>query len=128
MRNGYPQVKRETGLTDYTVAGTVEGRHSAALLRIAYEAKVEYHRTCRSMRLDGRFWDTRLRPHPVKLRRGYPTKRERNEDIPSKRNVPHSNFLNRFKIVEKTIHQMGKLVHTAKVYVLHTTRGWKFYA
>lgn len=130
MRNGYPITKIKPQFTDYTIANTDRGKLAATALKITHTQIVKHNAERRAARLDNRFWDTRLKPHPVKVRCGYPTKRERDEDISSKRGVPHSKFLKRFKIVDRVTfsNALGAFVYSAKIYVLHATRGWKLYA
>lgn len=118
--------EQKAEFTDYTVAGTDEGRAKAADLRLAYMAQREAIAKRRAERLDNRFWDTRQKPHPIKVRAGYPKKRQRDEDIPSKRGVPHSKFLNQFKLVEHLLQVPP--YHVVKIFVLHATRGWKAFA
>ncbi len=120
--------KRKDG-EPFVVAGTTEGRHNATLLAADYDAKRAYIRTTRSLRRMCR--STALEPRNITtLRRGYPKKRERNEDIPSHKGVPHSNFLKRFKLVDRITFSKaaGDIVYSTKVWVLHATRGWKLYA
>ena len=95
----------------YKLAGTEQGEINALVLRATYE------RNRSLITLDRHFsWLSREKTKIEKVRGGYPTKRVRNEDIPSHRGVAFSNFLNRFKTVGK------------KIKVLHATRGWKHYA
>ncbi len=126
--NGIKSVKKPE-FTDYTVAGGEEGWFNAAACRAEYEEERAYIRTGRSLRRMCR--STAQEPRNITtLRCGYPTKRERDEDIPSHRGVPHSNFLKRFKIVDRIAYSTaaGNLIYSAKVWVLHATRGWKVYA
>ncbi len=125
--NGIKSVAKPE-FTDYTVVGTTEGRGNATLLAIHYKRQQQIIAASRAIRLDNRFWDTRQKPHPIKVRAGFPTKRERDEDTPSHRAWPHSNFLKQFKIVDRITYVAGDFVHSAKVWVLHATRGWKVYA
>lgn len=116
---------KASDFTNYTVAGTDEGRAKAADLRLAYAAKradIELQRHLRQVSIMDDPMDC------SQVRRGYPKRRQRNEDIPTHRGVPHSNFLKRFKIVDRITYQLGEFHHSAKIYVLHATRGWKHYA
>lgn len=120
-----PKTEQKPEFTDYTVAGTDEGRHSATLLRINYEAQQTYTRTGRSLRRMCR----KTAADCSQVRRGYPTKREPDPERIRNKGVPHSKFLKRFKIIERLVGTgFGDFVWVAKVYVLHATRGWKLYA
>jgi len=119
-RNGCPKTFKKPEFTDYTLASTKEGEVNAGISRLVYNAGREYIIARRQLRLDGRFWDTRLKPHPVKVRGGYPVKREADPERIRKRGQSYANHLYRFKLVE--------VANAIKVYVLHATRGWKRYA
>lgn len=124
----FQKTEAKPEFTDYKVAITPDGEVNALVLRALYEADRAYIRTGRSLRKIARGFRDK---DPIAIRRGYPKKRQRDEDIPSKRGVPHSNFLKQFKIVEKAVRTSScfdDVVYTAKIYVLHATRGWKFYA
>lgn len=116
--------------TDYTMAGVTE---MSLAMRDEYEASIAYIRTGRSLRRFCRKTDVRHTAQAAK-RCGYPKRRERDPERQSKRGVPHSKFLNQFKIVDRITFErtkenfLGEFVHKAKIYVLHATRGWKFYA
>ncbi len=117
--------KRKPGEPFNTIPSTEVSRAMAK----SYAAARSNIQLRRQIRLDDRFWDTRQKPHPVKVRAGLPKRRERDASLPSKRGVPHSKFLKRFKIVDhntRTI--LGDIVYGARVWVLHATRGWKLYA
>lgn len=114
--------------TDFTVAGTKTGQVNAAILKACHRLSVSSNAVRRATRLDNRFWDTRQNPHPVQIRAGYPTKRIPNPERIKKRGVPNSGFLKQFKIVGKVSYVLGEAIYTAKIYVLHATRGWKFFA
>jgi len=118
------------GLTDYTVAVTPDGEVKASILRATYEQERAYIRTTRSLRRMCRKTALETGPSAQQATRGgFPTKRVKDDDIPSHRGVPHSNFLKRFKIVDRaTCTAFGDIVYSAKVLVLHATRGWKVYA
>lgn len=115
--------EQKAAFTDYTVAGTDEGRAKAADLRLAYMAQradIELQRHLRQASIMDDPTDC------SQVRRGYPKKRQRDEDIPSKRGVPHSKFLNQFKLVEHLLQVPP--YHVVKIFVLHATRGWKAFA
>lgn len=114
--------KAKPEFADYTIAGTPEGQINAMALRGAYKAERDEIKARRMNRLDNRFWDTRIKPHLVKIRANLPKRRKINDDIPSHRGVPHSNFLKRFKFT------YNRAEDICKIYVLHATRGWKLYA
>ena len=116
-RNGCPKTFKKPEFTDYTLAGD---QLKSADMRSAYEAQREAIINRRRERLDKRFWETRLTPHPVKIRGNYPVKREADPERIRKRGQSYANHLYRFKLVE--------VANAIKVYVLHATRGWKRYA
>ncbi len=123
--NGIKSVAKPE-FTDYTVAGTDAGRYNAAKLRSAYETRRSLIALGRVMKLT----TMNCRTEGDDVRCGFPTKRERDEDIPSHRGVPHSNFLKRFKLVDRITFSKaaGNIVYSTKIWVLHATRGWKLYA
>ncbi len=130
--NGIKSVAKPE-FTDYTVAGTPQGIVHAAISRAVYQQERDYigasrsvKRMCRKNAVDCLIRNTAQSA----IRNGFPTKRERDEDIPSHRGVPYSNFLKRFKIVDRIAYSeaLGEFVHSAKIWVLHATRGWKIYA
>ncbi len=102
--------------TDYTLAG-VQDRSAA--MRAAYKAEQDAL--------------TERRAHinvnrPTKLtniRCGYQKMRERDPEAPSLRGNPFHKFTKRFKIVYKLLAD-GEF--SAKVFILHYTKGWKAYA
>lgn len=115
--------------TDYTVASTPQGIVNATLLRNAYWSRRDYIRTTRSLRRMCRATAVEPRVTAQAAKRcGYPKKRERDEDTPSHRSVPYSNFLRRYKVIDRITSGIGGFIYSTKVYVLHATRGWKLYA
>lgn len=118
-----PKSEQKPYFTDYTVAGTDQGRIHAAIKRAIYAQGRSYIRTTRSLKRMCRHTAIEPRVASQQLSRGgFPIKRERDEDIPSKRGVAHSKFLKQFKLV------YNRAEDACKIYVLHATRGWKFYA
>ena len=96
-------------ITNFTMAGDP---YKALACRLAYE----YERRQIAMRRFFRTATCRCVAKKENVRKGYPTKRERDDNIPSHRGVAFSNFTNQFKTVGD------------KIFVLHATRGWKHYA
>lgn len=118
-----PKSEQKPEFTDYLSAGyTVR----SLAMRECYDAKQLQIFNDRLLRLDNRFWDTRLKPHPVKIRSGFPTKRDIDYSLPSKKGQPKA--LNQFKVVNKIVYVLGEVVHRIKIFQLHATRGWKAYA
>ncbi len=124
------QNPQATEFTDYTIAGTDAGRYNAVMARNIYVHERREIQQRQLDRLDNRLWDTRQKPHPIKVRAGFPTKREPDPERIRNKGVPHSKFLERFKIVDRICYSnaLGEFVNLAKIWVLHATRGWKVYA
>lgn len=112
---------KQAEFTDYTLASTEEGLLCSDMSRIIYEAEREIIANRRMERLDGRFWDTRQKPHPVQVRSGYPTKRDPDPERIRKKGQPFAYFTDCYKLVET----LSGVFH---VFQLHATRGWKRFA
>ncbi len=124
-----PKSVKKPEFTDYTMAPETEmslamrksyeaSRHNIALRRnLKTLAAIDNPETCRRVRA-------------IPFRVGYPTKRKRDEDIPSHRGAPHSNFLERYKLIDRIAYSevLGEYIYSVKVMVLHATRGWKVFA
>ena len=104
--------------TSYKLAGTET--ECVTEMRECYALSRQFIADRRAIRLDNRFWDTRQKPHPIKIRAGYPTKRFVDPERMKKKGVAFVNHLYRFKLEE-----VGDRV---RVWILHATRGWKLYA
>ncbi len=120
MRNGYPKTVAKSEFTDYTVAGTIAGYIRAAALRGAYETDRCYIRTTRSLRRICRRTAIEKRVSTQQATRGgFPKRRERDPEAPSKRGVPKD--LNQFKLIDRP---NGEI----RIFQLHATGGWKVFA
>lgn len=112
--------------TDYTVAGTDEGRYNAARLRESNQQAEDYIRTGRSLRRMCRK-SMAARNNQHQARGGFPKDREIDYSLPSKKGQLKA--LNRFKVVSKLISTGEEsMVYVTKIFQLHATRGWKLYA
>jgi hypothetical protein len=116
-RNAGIKSVKKPEFTDYTMAPPTEG---SLALRKSFEA--ERHNIALRRSINA----TRPKEEPS-ARGGYPTKRERDDNIPSHRKVPFSGFTKRFKHMITFITEMGGRRRTTKTFILHATRGWKVY-
>lgn len=108
--------------TDYTLAGTPQGEVDAMVCRAFYEWKRDDIYKARSLRRAARRFEP-VAHNQAQSRGGFPTKRERNPELSSKRR--ESKALDRFKLVDRITHVLGEFVYSTKVFQLHATRGWK---
>lgn len=120
--NAGPKSVAKPYFTDYTIAGMCE---RSAELRAAYDQERRLINLQRSLKV----MSTRTIHAQSLPRGGFPCVADRQVKrlaTPSKRKMPHSGFLKRFKSITK-LNNLPPYVRV-KIWVLHATRGWKVYA